>query len=132
MSQYIEMCKAATEIQKAWEPKVGDKAHPARAGDVPLIGLVDYSDIPKDIKATHTYLPRIEDLMKMLSYISKPDGSGSGRGDGSILRDCLAYANENHKIMAGHGIVDAPGLFLCFAMYEIYDKSWNGTTWETA
>ena len=132
MDKCIEMCRQATEIQEAWEPKVGD----------PITGETTYSGQLLDgammnmgkprgwLKHDITWLPRIEDLMKMLSYIGRPDGSGSGRGDGSILRDCLAYAEENRQIMADHRIVDASGLFLCFAMSELYNKSWNGTDWE--
>lgn len=123
MDQYTKMCKAATEIQKAWEPKVGQRFYEnettwyfpdwdksgagveiSKDGWDALVGIVT-----KDGRIV--YLPSIEDLIEM-----------SGEEPKGFWYQIVGF-------MAGDDRDDIKEIILDYIMHILHNKSWNGEEW---
>ena len=113
-TDYIKMCKEAPEIQEAWEPKRGDKYHFFGDPDV----LLAHLNIPI-VKARYSWLPRIEDLVEMVRSTE----------DTGVNIEARFHSWVFDGKMQRPTCPDYQVLWLCFVMYTVYNKSWNGETW---
>ena len=129
MDQYIEMCKAATEIQILWEPNRFDVySERGSTGNI-----IDPAYMADKHRSTMTWLPRIEDLFEMLT----PEG----------IKPYLSHdiSPGHNNLRAFHGWstsqfaafwewaedMSIAELLLWFVMDTLYNKSWNGNVWES-
>lgn len=120
---YLLMVKEAKEIQDAWEPKRGDRI-------LLESGFTDFVDAWCD-KKDYTWLPYQEDLQEIAYKELKMSATME-------LLD--TFLNTLYTVREGH--IDATlkdgaklglslnGLWLAFVMETVYDKCWNGETWE--
>lgn len=119
--KYILMCEQADDIQKDWEPQVGDwycdKNYPGAVG-------IWGSSLPTD---TLVWLPRQDDLQKMLE---------ERKTTYFLIEDFSDFMCEN--LLEDHGDVpytppfkkeweraSMEMLWLAFVMHEKYGKCWN-------
>ena len=113
MGTYIAMCKAATEIQEAWEPKRWDIYSPTLD---PYTEIVNANPIKH--KANKIWIPTIEQLIEMVKVEDIIKGM---------------YMWENEIDYEYYEILDSAGFkvtLLAFVMHTLYNKSWNGKEWE--
>ncbi len=119
--QYIEMCRQATEIQKAWEPKIYDSAClSSGSGVCTVIDGIDLNG--RRIKDFYTYLPRIEDLIEM----SLNEAFGCDAEDHWL--GCFIAFNSDSSSVNQNDPINVRALK--YAMQILHTKSWNGEIWE--
>lgn len=149
---YIRMCREAVELQEAWEPKPGDliyNPYPSIHADYNVDILVNVKKTPSsnfhesefeikrillkeddlsfhgtskvesemDIKTRFKWLPRQEDLQEI--HNTTP----------ALIKK---FVDSNYLFFHDqqeHGFEDWDLIWLCYVMYIVYDKTWNGTTW---
>jgi hypothetical protein len=137
MDIYIKMCKAATEIQEAWEPNPKDLY--IDAFDDEKKKLV-YNTTKEKIMGWNgiIWLPRIEDLMEMVlpEHMAElvPHTTISTTFDFNRIMSLEKWLGRSHEGPYKHNILtfNANELWLCFVMDILFNKSWSGMTWETA
>jgi hypothetical protein len=140
-SEYIEMCKSATEIQELWEPKIGDRV--TYKGNVAFIdgffGTYDDSmevtlinweySLPEKLILLNKilWLPRQEDLQKIYNDFVKGNGL-------ALHHDFNEYVNKTTTIakqkleLSKLVEMDLTSLWLCFVMEKCFNKFWNAET----
>lgn len=130
MEQYTKMCRAATEIQEAWEPKEGDMTYVLRANQQLRLSVADIEMVP--IYNDYVWLPRIEDLVVMLTPADigpyHPYDAGASY---NVIRAIYGWSSDRGAVFwkrtRGMSLVE---IYLCFVMHARHDKWWDGTEWE--
>ncbi len=128
MNNYYEMCYEAVKIQAQWKPKVGDlfirresRKYPWDEIDMDALSRPVYKST---IKASDwiLWLPRIEDLVEM----SADKAFGCDAHDHWLdafwlFTQRVGTVNSNDMLQE---------MTLKYVMHELYNKFWNGKTWE--
>lgn len=132
MDQYIKMCREATEIQKLWAKSIGDHVYYPESEmlDCYTINGRHYKDDKDELEISGwwdwvhqdklTWIPRIEDLIELVKTESDTGVNIEARFsfwvfDGKMRRP----VGPTYQV-----------LWLCFIMYTLYNKSWDGKTWN--
>ncbi|MCK5606505.1 hypothetical protein KAR91_31675 [Candidatus Pacearchaeota archaeon] len=117
---YINMCKAAKEIQEGWKPETGD--------DI----WIEANHLPAVVK--HTKIIE-EEYVRLDSHIFTPrQGQLQGMVRTSNTTDLELITRLVHKVK-GEDCLDykynwsAEQLWLAFVMKEKYGKTWYCETW---
>ena len=122
--EYIAMCKAANEIQKVWEPEIGDFTDRGIVNATGL-GTVDGDEIFElsgkdfigiDLIKLRMWLPRQDQLQEMLKH--------KFIGCKSMLLNFTEYIHNNCDFNDS-----LEGFWLRYVMLLEYNKTWNGTKW---
>ena len=123
MDNYTKMCKAATEIQDGWVPKVGVRYSYYRG--ISKIKIVDENTIwNKEVMLKRilgeVYCPSIEQLMEMCFS-----------SDIGLQTQChLMYQFSISQEGVGYTINGTmEELLLALTMYRLYGKKWDGEKW---
>jgi hypothetical protein len=129
-NEYILMCKSATEIQKGWKPKGGNRFIDAWGH----LRDCEY-DIEKKsgsyllTKQQGIFLPRQEDLQEI--YLEPYKG---GLHVSTMINTFYHWFWEeyNNKIKSCLEQYNWNEMWLCFVMESLYNKRWNTETkeWE--
>ncbi len=134
MDQYILMCREATEIQAQWEPKYGDRfIFLSKERFVQSFMVGGGKKRIEDVCCGNViYLPRIEDLIEMSTpetikpYLKHDIAPGH-----NVIRAMHEWSTSQfHDFWAIFENATVSELWLCFVMHTLYNKSWNGKTWN--
>lgn len=131
--QYILMCREAKELQEDWKPKDGDSIwHNLKVGFVKFVKKHLHFIIGDDIvrpmvKEEAIWLPSQEDLQEI--HYNSFLGQHISTTEKSFHR--WFWQEYNNKEKSCLEQYDWNEIWLCFVMNKVYDKQWNGTTWET-
>ena len=114
MDRYIKMCREATDIQDAWEPKEGDAM--GRGENTTIVPRT----VATDLKDYFTWLPRIEDLIEIYR---RQDGGK----DYTILCDLTIFIKTTAKLKDIYAPTNE--WMLRLIMYSLYNKLWREGAW---
>lgn len=123
-SEYIEMCRKATEIQELWKPKKGDWFLPGENMNIRLCirdgGLLDQLN-SLWMKKDSTWLLRQDQLQGMIKKSNKP----------VIIQlhffKTWVYGQHEDYIQI---LSTWEQLWFAFVMHEKYNKKWDGKKWR--
>lgn len=154
-TNYILMCREAKELQEQWKPKPGDRIYNPMPSihakynidilnhyfknengghDIERVlinenlSFLGYSTVQSesDIKTRFKWVPRIEDLQEI--HYNAYLGQHVSTTEKSFHRwFWQEYNNKEKSCLENY---DWNELWLCFVMNKVFDKKWNGQTWE--
>lgn len=155
--KFIDMCRKATEIQKGWQPEVGDfntfgnlkgicvitkyELDALNARDLsnvdPVWGYVvrvyggHFVDHFHECREEFVWLIRQDQLQGMLPWNYMETFN---RFYAFTINDEIWHKNHSAKIdktnKLGGEFHTLEQLWLAFTMHELYKKEWNGEDWE--
>ena len=120
-TKYIEMCRAASEIQKAWEPAVCDwRTNSQKCMMLPHAcrGNPLYVDKENDF-----WLPRQDQLQEMITGDDYLYRTEFGNSSGALFEAITEFA---HREDCGESF---EMLWLIFVMERKFKKFWDGAAW---
>ncbi len=132
MMEYVKMCRVAEEIQLGWEPKSGDLYHYNCAIN-PLRPLVVSPDVhgfrmewSDEFFKNCFWVPRQEDLQELFRHKNgNPD-------EYWILKSFMVWFSHltGYPTACPDREVSITQLWLQYVMETVYQKRWNGESWE--
>lgn len=135
--KYIEMCRAADEIQKIWKAEVGDyvfppKTHPCQAIRILCsMGELSYPSgySPYRNKQLETWLPRQDQLQDMIKPKELVTQFGVNQNLWGVLFEFDMFVmNERYYNPKRYSTMEQ--LWLAYVMYEKYEKIWDESEWK--
>lgn len=125
---FIKMCQEASEIQDGWEPDRGDLVWNTVLKQVEMIN--DSLSLDQEFwkgGRSFKWLPGQEDLQKIyLNHLRKQlKHPKIIQLDGFLLFPMADWYNSPK-----HAKLTITQAWLCFVMETVYNKRWNGNTWE--
>ena len=123
--KYIEMCRAAEEIQKEWNPKIGDRYW--------LVGSHHFgTTIVIDVDAMSSvwsmWIPRQDQLQDLLGDDLRDIAEGfyDYMTTGGYDYECPEFNDARCK---EYGSMEQ--LWLAYVMETKYGKQWDDSSWRT-
>jgi hypothetical protein len=122
--KYIKMCRAADEIQKMWNPEIGDFFVPLHDHNTGYV-LHDFADIDDGMQTPYsslsTWLPRQDQLQDMIGKNLPFIAEGFYEYMESFMPELEDSMYNKYDSMEQ--------LWLAFVMGEKYEKLWDGAEW---
>ena len=133
MMVFVKMCREAVELQELWKPKSGDLYHYHGVIN-PLRPLMVKTDVHGGVMDWDRgeffkncfWLPRQEDLQELFRHKNgNPD-------EYWILKSFLVWFSHltGYPTACPDREVSITQLWLQYVMETVYQKRWNGESWE--